>query len=477
MTQIEEPTIKEPTIEEPTQRATTSEKKNGGCPFDHENMTQADYERLPLPPGSDGLPFVGETPRFIADPAGFASMITQLGDVAYADVLGAKTIFARGTDYNRWLFKGENDYLQNQWSRPTATLLGDDSVSMLVGEAHRQRRKLLNPHFLYDRMDAFIPVIQETLERHLAQWADSDHVTLSMATRAMTFEIIARYIFGDITPLPVDKLRDDFRIWTGGIISLGINLPFTRFGKALQARKRLWKTLTDAIEHYRQQDDMGECVLKSLFDIRDENDQPLPTATIVDEIQVLLFAGHDTTVSALTNMFILLAQHPHVIDKGREEAQSLTDDDLNNAKRLRQLPYIDAIINETLRYHAPVTGAFRQMNQDRCYAGYRIPKGWALSLPISGTHHNTDLWDDPETFDPERFLRNEHKRENLMFIPFGGGPRMCLGMNFALVTMRLVLARAFQSYRWYLLPDQNLEMRILPTPLPKDGGLARFKRL
>ena len=454
-----------------------NQQKQGACPFNHENLTEEQIAQLKSLPGSDGLPFVGETLNFISNPSGFASQMTEkYGSPFYANVLGKNTIFFSGTEANRFIFAGENKYLQNNWSKPIRQLLGKDSVSMLSGENHRKRRAVLNPYFRYDRMDAFIPTIRTTIETHLEKWATSGEMTLSMANRDLTFEIIARYIFGETDGLPVSELRDEFLTWTRGIFTMGIDLPFTRFGKAMQARERLWAKLTAIVEEYRKKD-LSDCVLKSLFELRDEDGHPFSTSTIVDEIQVLLFAGHDTTVSALTNTLVLLAQHPGVVEKARQEQAEIDDNNLDTSKGLKNYPYLDAIINEGLRMHAPVTGAFRQMTGDRCLAGYHIPKDWAISVPIAGTLRNSDLWENSDTFDPGRFMRDEHKKEALMFIPFGGGPRLCLGQNFALIVMRLTLALLFKDYSWELKPDQDLEVSILPTPLPKDGGLVTFRKL
>lgn len=455
-----------------------AQEKNSGCPFDHENLSPEDIAQLKQIPGSDGLPIVGETLSFVTSPSTFGGkMIEKYGSPFYANVLGSNMIFLKGTEANRWIFAGENKYLQNRWSAPIQELLGDDGVSMLTGDAHRARRKVLNPYFKYEKMDAFIPTIHQTIDEHLQRWSEQDTITAAMANRDLAFEIIARYIFGDIDDLPLTDLRDDFVEWTRGIFSMGIKLPFTRFGKAMQARERLWSQLTSIVESYQQREDLPPCVLQSLFEVVDEDGEHFSVSTIVDEIQVLLFAGHDTTVSAMTNILVFLAQHPEVVTQGREERATISDDMLTTSKGLKNLPYIDAVIFESMRLYPPVTGAFREMTEDRCFAGYHMPEGWSLNVPIVATHNDEDLWENVETFEPERFIREEHKKEALMYIPFGGGPRLCLGQNFAMIVMRLALASLFKNYQWELLPGQDLTIQIIPTPLPKDGGIMHFSKL
>ncbi|NDJ35381.1 MAG: cytochrome P450 [Chloroflexi bacterium] len=454
----------------------TEEKRStGGCPVDHDQLTAEDLARLPTPPGEDGPPVVGKTLQFIGSSDTFArTMREKYGRTFYAKVLGSRTVFCNTPEVNRWIFTGENDYLQNRWSQPIRTLIGRDSVAALQGDAHRKRRAVLNPHFKYEQMDAFIPTIRDTIERYLEAWAAQDTIVSATANRNLAFEIICSYVFGDIDDLPLSSLRDNFMQWTRGIFSAGINLPFTRYGQALQARERLWNQLT-GIVNSRQHDDLPPSVLRSLFELKDSDG--LSIDTIVDEIQILLFAGHDTTVSALTNILVLLAQHPDVVEKARAEQAAVDPANLTTSRGLKNYPYMDAIIYEGMRLHAPVRGSFREMTEDRCFDGYRIPAGWTVSLRIAGTHRSEHLWDQPDAFHPERFIENEHKKTPFMYIPFGGGPRLCLGQNFAMTVMRLTLACLLRDYRWQLLPDQNLDVQVLPTPLPKDGGLMRFERL
>jgi cytochrome P450 len=135
---------------------------------------------------------------------------------------------------------------------------------------------------------------------------------------------------------------------------------------------------------------------------------------------------------------------------------------------------LDSIINEGLRLVPPVAGVFRETIEETTFDGYAIPKGWAVTLTPAGTHMDATVFHEPECFDPTRYERGEHKQQPFSHIPFGGGPRLCLGQNFAMVEMRIILATALRDYDWSLLPDQDLTLKVLPLPLPKSGAVVHF---
>jgi cytochrome P450 len=199
---------------------------------------------------------------------------------------------------------------------------------------------------------------------------------------------------------------------------------------------------------------------------------------VVHELHNQLFAGHDTTVTVMTNLMLQLAQHPAVLAQACDEVQTAGLDNSFDLERLKQLPYTNAVLHESMRYLAPVAGTFRIMLRDMAYKGYRIPKGWTVRLEIAGTHTHDRIWSTPFTFDPERWLppRQEQDNRQYSFIPFGGGPRLCLGANFAWAEMRVMLALLLRSYTWHVTPDQDLSYVMVPFPRPKQGLRVRFGR-
>jgi cytochrome P450 len=197
----------------------------------------------------------------------------------------------------------------------------------------------------------------------------------------------------------------------------------------------------------------------------------------VHEIQLQLFAGHDTTLTALVNLMMLLAQHPDVLGRARDEQRQAEVRDDRSFAALKKMPYTHQMLSEGLRLIPPVAGAFRVVTEDVSFQGYRIPRGWRVAASPPATHQ-VEPWCEPERFDPDRFApgREAHKPPSGSFIPFGGGLRVCLGQHFAMVEMAIVMALLLRHYEWTLVPGQDLEIAPLPFPRPRSGLQVRFRR-
>ncbi|NVB36278.1 cytochrome P450 [Pseudenhygromyxa sp. WMMC2535] len=436
----------------------------------------ASAARAPLPPGSDGLPLIGETIDFLRSPSRFSSeRFERYGGVFYARVLGKPTVFFNSAEANHWIFAGEGRYLENEWSSAVRKLLGARSLSLISGEAHRARRKLLAPHFKRTAMAGVVAPMDMVVRRHLRRWqtdAALGPIAVVPHMRALAFEVAATYLLGETADLGVslEDLSRDFETWTKGMFVLApVAVPQTRFGRAMAARGRLMTAIDDLVMRRDAEDRRGVDVLSTLLDVRDEAGELLPRDVIVDELQLLLFAGHDTTVTATANAIYHLAQRPELRARARAEQDGLTDRRMS-LETLRAMPLLEAIIKESMRLIPPIAGAFRVMLEDAEFGGYRIPKGWRVAVGVGGVHGRADYYDSPARFDPDRWL--DGRCEDLppfAYIPFGGGPRSCLGMHFAQLEMHMVLAQLLRDFDWSLVPGQDLRFREVPLPLPRSG--------
>ncbi len=432
---------------------------------------------LPLPPGKSGLPLLGETLEFLRSSRAFAqSRRHQYGDVFRTHLLGAPTVFLLGPEAVQSIFAGEGKYLKNRWNPSIRKLLGAHSVSMLEGGEHLERRRLLAPHFSYVAMRQFVPTLEALSTRHFERWAAlPGDFTLWPAMRELVFEIILSLVFGQDT-VDTPFLLRHFQAWSAGLFSpVPVGLPFTAFRRALVSKQVMLDYLDRVIAERQQRAEQPPDLLGSLLTTRDEAGQPLPREVIVQEIQLLLFAGHDTTVTATANLMLLLAQHPEALKRGREAVAGLERP--LTLEALRGAPYLAQLINEGMRCVPPIGGAFRTTTRDVEYKGYRIPKGWSVSVSIRSAHSGPE-WAKPDEFDPSRFdaSRSEQRKPGA-FIPFGGGPRICVGQHFAMAEMGVMLALLLADYAWELTPGQDLEYTLIPFPRPKSGIQLRFHRL
>ncbi|MCA9700450.1 MAG: cytochrome P450 [Myxococcales bacterium] len=439
---------------------------------------------LPLPPGRRGLPIVGETLDFLRSPQAFTDeRFAEFGDTFHANILGKPTLFMLGADANHWIFSGEGKYLQNEWSPAIQRLLGERSLSLLVGEEHKQRRQILGPHFKRTAMAGAIPAILTVARKHLRRWqtdAELGPIAVVPRMRSLAFEVAATYLLGEIGDLGVDldEFSRDFETWTKGMfVVVAKPLPFTRFGQAMAARRRMFTVIDDLVMRRDAASHRGVDVLSTLLEVRDEQGELLDRDAIVDELQLLLFAGHDTTVTATSNAIYHLALHPELARRARDEQAAMDTQDFS-LESLRAMSFLDALIKESMRLIPPIGGAFRVMLRDEQYRGFRIPQGWRVAVGPRGVHRDPAYFPEPERFDPDRWLdpAQEQSRPPFSYVPFGGGPRTCLGMHFALLEMQIVLSMLLRDFEWELAADQDLSFTAIPLPLPRSGTIVHLRR-
>ncbi|MFO7565614.1 MAG: cytochrome P450 [Enhygromyxa sp.] len=437
---------------------------------------------LPTPPGARGLPLLGETLEFIRSPNRFANARRdQYGPVFATHLFGKPTVFMYGAEANRWIYAGEGKYLENEWLPAIRKLLGATSLSLISGEEHKQRRKLLAPYFKRTSMGECIPGMLAVTQKHLRRWrtdAELGPLTIVPRMRSLAFEIAAVYVLGEVGDLGVglDEFSREFNTWTAGMFApVPVAIPGGKFARAMAARQRMFTLLDDLVMRRDASSRRGPDVLSALLEVRDEDGEVLPRDTIVDELQLLLFAGHDTTVTATTNAVYHLALHPEVAARARAEQDALGPQDRRfTLEQIRSMTYLEAVITESMRVIPPIGGSFRVMIEDAEFGGFRIPRGWRVAIGPRSVHFDPELYPDPERFDPQRWLAGE--RPPFTYIPFGGGPRTCLGMHFALLQMHIVLALLLREFVWELAADQDLSFTELPLPLPRSGLIVNLER-
>ena len=435
---------------------------------------------LSTPPEARGLPLLGETLDFLRSPNSFAEQRRRkYGPIFVSRLFGKPTVFMYGAEANRWIYAGENNYLENEWLPTIRKLLGANSLSLIAGEEHKQRRKLLAPYFKRTSMGDTIPGMLSVTRKHLRRWATDAELgplTIIPRMRALAFEIAVSYVLGEVGDLGVglDEFSREFNTWTAGMfVPLPVAVPGSKFARAMAARARMFTILDDLVMRRDAAARRGPDVLSALLEVRDESGEMLPRDTIVDELQLLLFAGHDTTVTATANAMYHLALHPTIATRARAEQDALEDRRFT-LERIRAMSYLEAVIHESMRLIPPIGGAFRVMIADGEFGGFRIPRGWRVAIGPRSVHFEDEYYQAPDRFDPQRWLGTD-ERPPFSYIPFGGGPRTCLGMHFALLQMHIVLASLLREFTWSLAPEQDLRFTELPMPNPRSGLIVELQ--
>ena len=318
-------------------------------------------------------------------------------------------------------------------------IVGTRSVLLLDEAEHLRHRRLMLPPFHGERMRAYAEVIEAATDAELDRWPVRETFTLLESMQALTLSVIVHAVFGYHAGAEADELSRRLRAMVEplsrprGLMLMAILQrlrggggagPAARFAERQAAvDELLYAEIARRREDPRlaQRDD----VFSALLLARDEDGAGLSDREVRDELVTLLLAGHETTATALAWTFDLLLHTPAV----RERARGADD------------RYLDAVIKESLRIRAVIPGVGRVVRGEPFALGpYSVPVGMEINPSVRGIHRRADLYPEPEAFRPERFL-GEDAPDTYTWLPFGGGTRRCLGASFALMEMRLVLAR------------------------------------
>lgn len=437
------------------------------------NFTKAN-SFIPVPPGNLGLPIVGESLSFLFDRQFAKKRHQKYGNIFKTNILGSPTIFVRGGEANHFILTNENKYFINSLPPSAKALLGSLSLSQQIGSQHQERRKLLYQAFQPRTLTGYVDAMEELTQRYLHKWTKLGTLTWYPELRNYTFDIACKFLIGLDFALET-QLGHLFEIWSKGLFSLPVSLPWTKFSHALKSRQHLLEQLEVIIRQRQQKLNEGEDALSVLLKARDEKGNSLSLEEVKDQILMLLFAGHETLTSALASFCLLLAQHPEILTRCRAEQQKFEKTKELTPEALKQMTYLDQVLREVLRLVPPVGGGFRKIICTCNFNGYQFPEGWNILYEILLTHQDGSIYAQPNQFNPERQMEDISKPFN--YLPFGGGVRECLGKEFARLEMKLFAAHLVRNYSWELLPSQNLDLVLIPVPHPKDGLKVNFVKL
>ena len=328
----------------------------------------------------------------------------------------------------------QSDLHAGEANAPLGAALGEHSVLVLDGPEHLRQRRLLLPPFQGSAVGAFRKVIREVAEAEVSRWSPGERFTMRDRMRALTFEVIARAVFGVTEPERIERLRQALTA-VMDLAPLFLTPDFLRrdLGRfspwgLLQRRLRAADELLYAeIDRRRLDADLEQRtdVLSLLLRARDENDQPMTNVELRDELMTMLLAGHETTATGLAFAFDLLPRNPRVLARLREELAAGDD------------AYLDAVVTETLRLRPVIDASERTLTKPRTIGGWELPAGIRVYPAIALVHHREDLYPAPNEFRPERFL--DGAVESYSWLPFGGGIRRCIGAALAQAEMAEVI--------------------------------------
>ncbi|NJK49318.1 cytochrome P450 [Candidatus Gracilibacteria bacterium] len=440
-----------------------------------------------------------KTPKFIQrlewilDPVGYMERSHE----RYPDLFVAKVIGFGGTIVYVSHPQAIQQLLTNdrkQFSAPSETnrilepLIGDNSVIMLEGDRHRKRRQLVMPPFHGDRMRTYGELICNVTRKVMSQLPTGKPFLARSAMQSISLQVILEVVFGLYEGERCQQLRQLMsemgEVFRSPISSGFLFLPalqkdwgaWSPWGKFVRQRQQIDDLLYAEIAERRANPDRDRTdILSMLMSARDEEGQPMSDRELRDELMALMFAGHETTATAMAWALYWTHYLPEVRDKILSELNSLGDSPA--LMDIARLPYLTAVCQETLRIHPVAMLTFPRVAQEPVeMMGYLLEPGTVVMGCMYLTHQREDIYPNHREFKPERFL--ERQFSPYEFIPFGGGVRRCIGEALAQFEMKLVLATILSEYQLTLVekkrerpqrrgvtlaPESGVKMQILGT--------------
>jgi cytochrome P450 len=443
----------------------------------------------PLPPGPRGLPVLGMLLAIRRDSIGtFSNAARRYGDVAYFKI-GPRQGFliTNPADVRHVLQDNARNYHKSPLYDKLRIILGNGLLTSEDDFWLRQRR-IAQPAFHRQRMLGLAGTMADAARATAAAWqsiaASGQAVDVEEEMMKLTRTVVLRALLGaDLGPYTstIDQAWTLINQHIGeSFWSLGFtdNLPTPRNRRFQAARAVLRGAVEHVISQRRRDATEHADLLSMLMSARDEDTgEAMTDEQLRVEVTTFLLAGQETSSLALTWTWYLLSQHPSARERLESEVDAVLAGRQPEYSDLANLPYLRMVVDESMRLYPPAWGISREAQSDDVLGGFRLPKGWLAFVIPYVLHRHPAYWEDPESFDPERFSpERSADRPKFVYIPFGAGPRQCIGNQFALIETQLTLATLVQSYRLHLTPGHNAEPWPLITLRPRYGMPMTIER-
>ncbi len=434
-------------------------------------------QKTSLPPGPKALPILGNLLDFRSGQLEFVQRLHDTyGDMATIHMGKRPFVLLFRPEYIRYLLtENPRNFKTLQSGGDLPEVLGEGLLT-IEGEAHRQQRRLVQPAFHRKRVEGYADDMARFTLDMVETWQANEEIDIARAMQALTLRIVAKSLFNIELSSQIDALGTHFtnmiehrRGVLARILNIYLDLPFTLYGKRMRARRNIDSLIYKLISERRASGrDEGD-VLSMLLTAQD-GENGLTNTQVRDNVMTLMAAGHETTANALTWTLYQLAQNPIVCDKLLVELQQVLAGRIPTVADMPNLPYTEWVVSESMRLYPPVWMMGRRAIADFEMGGYSFPAGTFFGMSQWVLHHTPELWDDADTFRPERWDPTSGKKAlQWAYFPFGGGPRICIGMPFAQLEAKVLLITILQHYRPRLVPGFQVELQPLITLRPKHG--------
>jgi cytochrome P450 len=429
------------------------------------------------PPGAATDVTVSE---LTVDPLGFLrGMVEEFGNVTRHHTDGRPVTIVNEPDLvNEILVTRRSDYAKTGTPDELmlVPLLGRGLLTT-EGAQWKEQRALAQPAFQHREIITFDSVMLDETDRLIDRWCGTTGtVRLDRDLTSLTLAIVARSLLGSDVAIGdrFGEAVDDANRFMShyGTDGTGLDGDRRRFGAARAFIDRIVGLLISVVDadDPTRHDFLARLVAESTA----HRPEGLSTREVRDQVVTMLMAGHETTAKSLTWTWWLIGQHRDVAERARAEVDDVLSGEPPDHRCLDRLPYVRAVFMEALRLYPPVWLISRRATRDDVLGGFEIPLDSLVCISPWLLHRRSDVWPEPERFDPERFMQ-DHPRHPCAFLPFSAGPRQCIGQHFATLEGVLVLARMLQRTDIDIDPHHSVQAEALVTLRPKNGVLATVR--
>ncbi|ARK12973.1 cytochrome P450 [Fibrella sp. ES10-3-2-2] len=436
-----------------------------------------------LVPVHPGLPLLGNALSLARDPLGlFTKLHRTYGRVVRISIGGRRQyVLFQPEDVKHVLQENNRNYVRSPAFMVLKRFLGEGLLTS-DGDFWRKQRRLAQPAFHRQK----ITMLAETMVQESAAWVGdlrqldlSKPVNISQSYMDVTMLIVCKTLFSTNVEGRLDGLShslETLNVLANKALLSPIKVPRTwptpnniRYNQSLE---RVNALIYEFIHTRKQTGDRHDDLLDMLLHATDEDTgESMSEQQLRDECVTLFTAGHETTAVSMAWLTYLLAQHPDVVTRLRTEADAVLGDNVPGkvppVAAFRTMPYALQVVQEALRLYPPAWAMSRMALADDQIGPYRIPKGDTVVVSPYLLHHDPTNWPDPDRFDPDRFAEGRDKdRPTYAYLPFGGGPRLCIGNQFALMEMQILLTFFVRTFDFQLVNAASIKPKPLITLRP-----------
>jgi retinoid hydroxylase len=409
---------------------------------------------LPLPPGNLGLPYFGETRAIKRDREAYQKGNRQTfnqerrqkyGNIFKTRFFGVNYIFLASSEANQFILSNENKYFVNSSFGNSQTLFGRKTLTWQRGQKHKNSRRVLAQAFQNKAFERYIESIQTISKQYFEQNKDNKVALEKPELKKYVYDVMGKILFG-VEAISQTEIISWLESLPSGLVATPLPLPWTKYGRALQNRQKLLNEIDRAIARHNLENDFESSALGILIKAQQQVED-FDIEELKEQVINLWFLASNELSSALASLCQELKQHPEVVELINLEQEKLNKTATLSLEKIRQMTYLEQVIKEVLRLNPPVPGGIRQVIKDCSFNGYRLPVGWKIVYRIDATLKDSNIYSQPDRFDPNRFSpeRAEDKQQPYSYIPFGGGMRECMGRELSFLVIKIFALALIES--------------------------------